>query len=133
MSEDGRVVGKRTWKVNTVFEVFEAKLIEGVSPLDFIDYFERLPELYELNVVDQIEGCKVIKDIQVMPEPMEDGIMIEALYGPHFNEKTGELIYVESTIGNEELEAKHITDEEKKKSIVANMAACWIVSPVMDR
>ena len=48
------------------------------------------------------------------------------------NNETGELTYIDTTIGNEELEAKHITSKEMENCVVAKRSECWIISPIKD-
>ena len=48
------------------------------------------------------------------------------------NKENGELIYIDSTIGNDQLAVKHITAAEKKRCVVAKRSECWIISPIKD-
>lgn len=117
---------------DSVVIVYEAKMIKDLVPVDFIEYFQKLPDLYKWNIVDHDEGNNVIKYIWESQSPMKTAIYIQTLYAPQYNAETGELIYVDTTIGNRELEAKHISAEEMQHCVVAKRSECWIVSPVSD-
>ena len=99
--------------------VYEAKMIKDLVPVDFIEYFQKLPDLYKWNIVDHTEGNKVIKFIWELQSPLKTAIYLQTLYAPLYDAKTGELIYVDTTIGNRELEAKHISAEEMQHCVVA--------------
>ena len=89
--------------------VYEAKFIKDLVPEDFIEYFRKCPELFKYNIVDNVEGNLVAKDVWNPKTGLKTAIYIKTLYAPKLDKETGELVYIDTTIGNSELEEKHIT------------------------
>ena len=110
--------------------VYEAKFIKDLVPEDFIEYFQKCSELFNHDIVDDVEGNHVVKDRWKPRTGLKTAIYIRTLYAPQLNKETGELVYIDTTIGNAELEQKHITAEEMNNCFVAKRSECWIISPV---
>ena len=63
-----------------------------------------------------------------MPDGIQDGVLIETLYGPHYLEEDDTLVYIESTIRNEELLNAHTSPVEKANTVAASITSCWTIS-----
>ena len=124
--EDGNVTVRQTWDGNKMVSVSEAKVVEGLVPADFKDFWERWDEvakeandtLVSVQLCEKTEGLKVIRYEAHCPWPIWNRVLISTFY-LNFDLEDGTQCCVFSDIGNEAIKEKYFTAEDKKKFVLA--------------